>query len=51
VLDASKDSGVDVKAERTKYIFIISCHQTAGQNYWMKVASKSFETEAHLNVI
>jgi hypothetical protein len=32
VLDASKEVGLGVNAEKTKYVFM-SCHQTTGQNH------------------
>jgi hypothetical protein len=39
-LDASKEVGLEVNAEKTKYIFM-SRHQTAGQNCYIKLANKS----------
>jgi hypothetical protein len=42
VLDASKEIGLEVNSEKTKYMFM-SHHQTAGQNNYIKVANKSFE--------
>jgi hypothetical protein len=42
VLDASKDVGVEVNPEKTKYIFM-SRHQTAGQNICITVADKSLK--------
>jgi hypothetical protein len=42
LLDASKEIGLEVNSERTKYMFM-SCHQTAGQSNDMRVANKSFE--------
>jgi hypothetical protein len=41
-LDASKEIGLEVNSEKTKYMFT-SCHQTAGQSNYMRVANKSFE--------
>jgi hypothetical protein len=41
-LDGSKEIGLEVNAEKTKYMFM-SCHQTAGQSNYIKVANKSFE--------
>jgi hypothetical protein len=35
LLDASKEVGLEVNAEKTKYMFI-SHHQTAGQNHYCK---------------
>jgi hypothetical protein len=34
---------IDVNAEKTKCMFM-ACHQTAGQNYNIKVANKSLES-------
>jgi hypothetical protein len=35
--DASKEVGLEVNAEKTKYM-LLSCHQNAGQNYDIKKA-------------
>jgi hypothetical protein len=32
LIDASKEVGLEVNAEKTKYTFL-SCHQNAGQNH------------------
>jgi hypothetical protein len=32
LIDASKEVGLEVNAERTKYMLLI-CHQNAGQNH------------------
>jgi ribosomal protein S2 len=45
VLDASKEIGLEVNSEKTKYMFM-SHHQTAGQSSYIKVANKSFEKVA-----
>jgi hypothetical protein len=45
VLDASKEIGLEVNSEKTKYMFL-SRHQTAGQSNYIKVANKSFEKVA-----
>jgi hypothetical protein len=45
LLDASKEIGLEVNSEETKYTFT-SRHQTAGQSNDMKVANKSFEKVA-----
>jgi hypothetical protein len=42
LLDASKETGLELNSEKTKYVFM-SRHQTAGQSNYMKVANKSFE--------
>jgi hypothetical protein len=44
-LDASKEIGLDVNSEKTKYMFVTH-HQTAGQSNYIKVANKSFEKVA-----
>jgi hypothetical protein len=41
LLDASKEIGIEVNSEKTKYIFM-SCNQTAGQSNYIRVANKSF---------
>jgi sorting nexin-29 len=45
LLDASKDIGLELNSEKTKYMFI-SCHQTAEQSNYIRVANKSFEKVA-----
>jgi hypothetical protein len=42
VSDASKKLGLEVNAERTKYMFLY-CHQKAWQNHKMKTANRSLE--------
>jgi hypothetical protein len=44
-LDASKEIGLEVNSEKTKYMFM-SCHQTAGQSNYIRLAYKSFEKVA-----
>jgi hypothetical protein len=45
-LDASKEVGLEINTDKTKYKFM-SHHQTAGQTYYENVAkSKSFENVA-----
>jgi hypothetical protein len=41
-LDASKEIGLEVNSEKTKYMFM-SRHQTAGQSIYIRAANKSFE--------
>jgi hypothetical protein len=50
LLDASKEVSLEVNTERTKYMFM-SGHQTAGQNYYVKVANKFFENVAKLTYL
>jgi hypothetical protein len=45
LLDASKEIGLEVNSEKTKYMFM-SHHQTAGQSNYIRVADKSFEKVA-----
>jgi hypothetical protein len=45
LFDASKEIGVEVNSEKTKYMFM-SRHQTAGQSNYIRVANKSFEKVA-----
>jgi hypothetical protein len=45
LLDASKEIGLEVNSEKTKYMFM-SHHQTAGQSNYTRVANKSFEKVA-----
>jgi hypothetical protein len=42
VIDASTEVGLEVNAEKTKYLFL-SHHQNAGQNYEMKIANGCFQ--------
>jgi tRNA threonylcarbamoyladenosine modification (KEOPS) complex Cgi121 subunit len=44
-LDASKEIGLELNSEKTKYMFM-SCHQTAGKSNHIRVANKSFEKVA-----
>jgi hypothetical protein len=45
LLDASKEIGLEVNSEKTKYVSM-SRHQTAGQSNYIRVANKSFEKMA-----
>jgi hypothetical protein len=45
LLDASKEIGLQVNSEKTKYMFM-SRHQTAGRSNYIRVANKSFEKVA-----
>jgi hypothetical protein len=42
VIDASKEIGLEVNIEKTKYM-LLSRHQNAGQNWDIKIANKSFQ--------
>jgi hypothetical protein len=50
LLDVSKEVGVEVNTEKTKYMFMSHC-QTTGQNHYMKVANKSFENVTKLKYL
>jgi hypothetical protein len=41
LIDASKEVGLEVNAEKTKYL-LLSRHRNAGQNHDIKIANKSF---------
>jgi hypothetical protein len=43
--DASKEIGLEVNAEKTKYM-LLSHHQNAGQNHNIKIANRCFENVA-----
>jgi hypothetical protein len=40
--DASKETGVEVNMEKTKYM-LLSCHQNVGQNHVIKTGNRCFE--------
>jgi hypothetical protein len=42
LLDGSKEVGLEVNAEKTKYMFMLR-YQTTWQNNYIKVANKFFE--------
>jgi hypothetical protein len=42
LIDASKEVGLEVKVEKTKYM-LVSRDQSAGQNQDMKIGNRSFE--------
>jgi hypothetical protein len=41
-VDASKDVGLEINVEKTKYM-LLSRHQNAGQNRDIEIANRSFE--------
>jgi hypothetical protein len=45
LVDASKEIGLEVNSEKTKYMFM-SHHQTAGQSNYIRVPNKSFKKVA-----
>jgi ribosomal protein S2 len=42
LIDASKEVGLEVSTEKTKYM-LLSRHQNAGQSHDIKIANKCFE--------
>jgi hypothetical protein len=42
LIDASKESGLEINVEKTKYM-LLSRQQNVGQNRGMKIANRSFE--------
>jgi hypothetical protein len=45
LLDASKEIGLEVNQEKTKYMFVSRC-QKAGQRQSIKIGNRSFESVA-----
>jgi hypothetical protein len=45
LLDASRDVGLEINAEKTKYM-IMSLHSNSGQNQNIRIANESFENVA-----
>jgi hypothetical protein len=50
LIDASKEVGLEVNTENTKYISL-SRHQNSGENRIMKTANRSFENLAKLKYL
>jgi hypothetical protein len=48
--DASKEVGLEVTAEKTKYM-LLYCHQNAGQNLDTETANKCFENVAQFKYL
>jgi sorting nexin-29 len=42
LIGANKEVGLQINVEKTKYI-LLSCHQTVGQNQYIKIANRLFE--------
>jgi hypothetical protein len=42
LIDASKEVGLEVNAEKTKYMLLLR-HQNAGQNHGIKIVNRCFE--------
>jgi hypothetical protein len=52
LIDASKEVGLEVNAEKTKYRYLLlSRHQNAGQNHNIKIANRSFENVVQLKYL
>jgi hypothetical protein len=45
LIDASKEIGLEVNTEKTKYI-LLSCQRKAGQNYDINISNRRFENVA-----
>jgi ribosomal protein S2 len=45
LIDASKEVGLEVNAEKTKYM-LLYCHQNAGKNHDLKIADRCSENMA-----
>jgi hypothetical protein len=50
LLDASKDVGLEVNPEKSKYLLVSRC-QKAGQRQSMKIGNRSFESVAKLKYL
>jgi hypothetical protein len=50
LIDASKEFGLEVNTEKTKYM-LLSCHQNAEQNHDIKVANRCFENMAQFRYL
>jgi hypothetical protein len=50
VSGAIKEVGLEENAEKTKYM-LLSHHQNAGQNHYIKIANRSFENVAKLRYL
>jgi ribosomal protein S2 len=50
LIDASKEIGLAVNTEKTKYM-LLSCHQKAGQNHDIKITNRCFEYVAQFRYL
>jgi hypothetical protein len=49
LIDASKEVGLEINAEKTKYMFL-SRHQNVGQNRNIKISNRSFENVSQFKI-
>jgi hypothetical protein len=50
LIDASKEGGLEVNTEKTKYM-LLSRHQISGQNHDIKIANRCFENVEQLKYL
>jgi hypothetical protein len=50
LIDASKEISLKVNVEKTKYM-LVSCHQNAGQNRYIKIGNRTFENVAQFKYL
>jgi hypothetical protein len=50
LIDASKEVGLEVNAEKTKYM-LLSRHENAGQNHNINIGDRSFENVAQFKYL
>jgi hypothetical protein len=50
LIDASKEIGLEVNIEETKYM-LLSRYQNAGQNFYLKIGSRYFENVMHFGYL
>jgi hypothetical protein len=50
LIDASKEVGLEINVEKTKYM-LLSRHQNAGQNRGIKIANRSLKNVSHLKYL
>jgi hypothetical protein len=49
-VDASKEVGLELNTEKTKYM-LLSRHQNAGQNHYIKIGNRCFENVAQFRYL
>jgi ribosomal protein S2 len=50
LIDASKEVGLEVNAEKTKYM-LLSRHQNARQNHYINIANRCFDNVAQFRYL